>query len=163
MCRIKKQESPPPWMQDVYRPQHSKCSLCSYVSWMGGKGLYPHPVLRRITSIQSKWGGGYLHPVQMERGYPHPVLTERVPWGTSHRPDGLPLPLPPPPAGVNRLKIWPSVILRMQTVNNGLENERSWILTNHCTGEFWGLFRQWLVVVFDYHFSEKPWKCFTAE
>ena len=47
-----KQESPPAWTQEAYRPPRSKCSLCCSV------GGVPHPDLAR--------GGG---------GVPHPDLT----------------------------------------------------------------------------------------
>ena len=36
-----KQESPPAWTQEAYRPSRNKCSPCCFVSWWG----VPHPVL----------------------------------------------------------------------------------------------------------------------
>ena len=76
-----RQESPPAWTQEAYRPPHSKCLLCCSVSWWGGGGG------GRGTHIQSWWGGGYPQPVL--RGYLHPVLMGGTPikswWG------GIPL------------------------------------------------------------------------
>ena len=46
---IARQESPPAWTQEAYRPPRSKCSLCWSVSWWGRGGGYP---------IQSKPGMG---------------------------------------------------------------------------------------------------------
>ena len=57
-----KQESPPAWTQEAYRPPRSKCSLCWSV--LGG---YPVPCLGGypIPGL-----GGY--PISGPRGVPHP-------------------------------------------------------------------------------------------
>ena len=91
-----KQESPPAWTQEAYRPPCSKCSLCWWgrgypiqsrggypiQSWWGGTlgtptiqnwlGKYP---------IQSWWGGGYPgYPPPSRPGMGHPPPSD-LGWG----------------------------------------------------------------------------------
>ena len=95
----------------------------------------PHPVLTRGTPIQSQQGG-YSHLV-LTAGYPHPVLMgypHQEGWGTLPCEEGWGNPCPPiirtwwdtpPPSAdagttgcglTHKLKILPSLILRMRTV-----------------------------------------------
>ena len=97
-----KQESPPAWKQEAYRPPHIKYSICCPI--LGGEGV-PHP-----------WLGGYSIP-----GYPHPGVGY-PPEGTWDQSMGYPpwknmRPVEvlwdedgvnPPPPDVNRLKTLPS-------------------------------------------------------
>ena len=94
---IKKQESPPAWMQEACRPPHS-CSVSQSPDWGGG---YHHPVLTGggATPIQSWWKtppyslkGGYLHPVLTGEEYPCPILMGVTPtWSWQGDPKVLPV------------------------------------------------------------------------
>ena len=69
----RKQESPPVWTQEAYRPPHSKCSLC----WWGGTpsshGGVPPPTIRP--------GMGYPPlTIRPEMGYPPNSLTDTHLW-----------------------------------------------------------------------------------
>ena len=84
----------------------------------------PHPELGRGYPL-SRPGKGYPTPSRTGKEYPTPSRTGKgIPpsrpgkgYPPSHQPDGgIP---PPPPADVSRLKILPSLILRMRAVKMG--------------------------------------------
>ena len=109
---ITKQESPPAWTQEAYRPPRSKCSLC-----LVGGGV-PHPVMMGGNPIIQTWPGGTQdtphHPDLA--GVPPPFRPgwstsppSRPGWGTPHHPDlaGVP-PHHQDLAGVPpTIKTWP--------------------------------------------------------
>ena len=135
-------------------PIQSQQGGTSIQSWPRGYpiqfwwGRYPHPVSTGVTPsslnrggspIQSQWG---VSPWPGRMGYP-PVRKNVVPpvrkdGGTPHWPGGG-YPPPPstgwgylPPTGVNRLKILPSVILRMRG-GNDVWRYCGWSKTNRNT------------------------------
>ena len=144
-CRYK-QESPPVWTQEAYRPPHSTYLLCCSVSWWGGgypMGRYPHPVsmggyphsVPTGTPLSpdggypgvppppsARWGYPHIdqmgHPHQEGSGYP-PVGKDggASHWNWMWYPPGGRMGITPPLlASVNKLKILPSLIHRMRAV-----------------------------------------------
>ena len=130
-----RQESPPAWTQEAYRPPCSKYTLCCS-SWG-----YPLP--------RFGWGVVPPSPSRPEKEYP-PVRT-----GQGYPPSGrmgVPSPgsqmgiNPPSPRNVNRhipVKSVPSLILRMRPVTITLKND---IISNHVS---WSLIHQ------HFHFISK--------
>ena len=79
-----KQESPPAWTQEAYRPPRSKCLLC----WCGGgrvphpvMGGYPNPVMVGVGTPSSHGGGYPLPTIKTWLGYPPPC--RGVDWQTN--------------------------------------------------------------------------------
>ena len=75
-----RQESPPAWTQEAYRPPRSKHMLCLLTGGRGvppsspNRGGVPHPVLTGGSPPSSPDGGGeYPHTVSMWGGVPPPV------------------------------------------------------------------------------------------
>ena len=111
-----KQESPPAWTQEAYRPPHSKYMLC----WSCG-GDTP---CWGVPPVQT-WERGIPHQLDgvpscpdLGRGYPRPDLGS----GTPHQLDGV---APPPRYELtDKLKILPFPILRMRAVINRIGTKR---------------------------------------
>ena len=139
---ILKQESPPAWTQEAYRPPRRKCSLCRWrgVPHLGIVGG-THPVMVGGTpsshgggySIQSWWGysiqswWGYLPPSTIQtwlKGYP---TIQTWPGYPPHHPylaGGYPG--YPPPSRPGRDTLHPPTIFRMRAVTIYLFNEMFW-------------------------------------
>ena len=93
--KLWKQESPPVWTQEAYRPLCSKYSLCCSVSgkgdvlppaWLGTGGNTPSSPTGGGTPIQPDWGGshhqagwGIPSPLNWMGGTPQ-VWTDRHLW-----------------------------------------------------------------------------------
>ena len=101
-----KQESPPAWTQEAYRPPCSKCSLCCSVSWWGGgyiRGTGGYLIQSWMGGTPSWTWDGVPHISWM--GYPHLDLE----WGTPLPGPGMGYPRPSQLDGVPPTWTWDGV------------------------------------------------------
>ena len=96
---VVKQDSPPAWTQEAYRPPHSKCSLC----WSIGGGYPEYPPQTWDGVPPQTWDGVTPGP---EMGYPPTLTWDGVPPTLTW--DGVP-PLPGPEMGYPPTQTWDGV------------------------------------------------------